>query len=176
MRPENVVEGKTPTVGSSPTGSAAGLGVTPADAANVRVAAGFLMMQPEVSCEVTIPDLPLPLQIIARAAMFFAEKAADGADVTMVWDERCEDPYLEIRGGRGKLHIGWNRENGVLSMVFTKAREGYYFIKRCDAKVDRTDAENIVRLVAEMLIDAVENSRVRVPAQLERFFKTGEWW
>jgi hypothetical protein len=30
MRPENVVEGKTPTVGENPTGSAAGLGVTPA--------------------------------------------------------------------------------------------------------------------------------------------------
>jgi len=36
MRPENIVERKTPTVGSSPTGDAAGLGVTPAELKKLR--------------------------------------------------------------------------------------------------------------------------------------------
>jgi hypothetical protein len=35
MRPEQVVERKNPTVGETPTGNAAGLGVTPADAASI---------------------------------------------------------------------------------------------------------------------------------------------
>jgi len=178
MRPVETGEnGKTPTVGFSPTGGAAGLGVTPADAAaDTRTSPVLVRPKVEVSYEVALSDLPLPLQIVTRAASYFADKALDGADVTVVWDRSCEDPYLEARSGKGKLHIGWNRETGVLSIVFRKAREGYYFIKRCSLRVDRTDAENIVKLTAEMLVDAVENARVKVPDQLERFFETGEWW
>jgi hypothetical protein len=90
MGPEGqVVEGKTPTVGENPTGDAAGLGVTPADATDTRAS----LIQPEVSREVTTSDL----QHIVKEIREIRETAERMSELAKEMCDLAERVYQKLR-------------------------------------------------------------------------------
>ena len=117
-----------------------------------------------------INKLPLPLQVLIRAAQHFASKAADGADVNLVWDPDAEEPFLQAWTRRGHLEIRWRKEDETLTMIFTRSDSGRYFMKRFDVETDRNTAADVVAATAQMIITAVEALVVQVHPTLEGIF------
>jgi len=114
--------------------------------------------------------LPLPLQVLVRATQHFACKAADGADVNVLWDPDAEEPFLRAWTRKGCLEVRWRKDDGTLTMIFTRSDGGCYFAKRAEVAADRNTAADIVVAAAQMIITAVESLTVQVHPTLERIF------
>jgi len=117
-----------------------------------------------------VEKLPLPLQVLVRATQHFACKAADGADVNVLWDPDAEEPHLQAWTKEGRLEVRWLKDNGTLTVIFIKSASGRYFIKRFDVETDRNIAADVVVATAQMIITAVEALTVQVHPTLERIF------
>jgi len=117
-----------------------------------------------------VEKLPLPLQVLVRATQQFACKAADGADINLVWDPDAEEPFLQAWTRRGHLEIRWRKEDETLAMIFTRSDSGRYFAKRAEVATDKKTAADVVTATAQMIITAVEALVVQVHPTLEGIF------
>jgi len=114
--------------------------------------------------------LPLPLQVLVRATQHFACKAADGADIHITWEPDAEEPFLRAWTRKGCLEVRWRKDDGTLTMIFTRSDGGCYFAKRAEVAADRNTAADIVVATAQMIITAVESLVIQVHPTLERIF------
>jgi len=117
-----------------------------------------------------INKLPLPLQVLVRATQHFASKAADGADVNLVWDPDAEEPLLQAWTKEGRLEVRWRKDAQTLTVIFVKSGSGRYFMKRFDVETDRNTAADVVTATAQMIIIAVESLVIQVHPTLEGIF------
>jgi len=116
-----------------------------------------------------IDKLPLPLQVVVRAAQHFAGKACDGADINLAWDPDAEEPYLSAWTKEGRLEVRWQKD-GTLTFLFTRCAAGRYFAKRFDIETDKKTASSVVVAVAQMIITAVETLVVQIDPTLTKIF------
>jgi hypothetical protein len=117
-----------------------------------------------------VEKLPLPLQVLVRAAQHFACKAADGADINLAWDPDAEEPNLEAWTREGRLEVRWRKDTETLTILFTRSGNGRYFAKRFDIEADKKVAADVVVATAQTVITAVEALVVRVHPTLEEIF------
>jgi hypothetical protein len=117
-----------------------------------------------------VDKLPLPLQVLARAAQHFACKAADGADINLSWEPDAEEPHLAAWTRKGRLEVRWRKDDETLTMIFVRNGNGRYFAKRFDIGTDKKTAADVVVATAQMIVTAVETLVVQVHPTLEEFF------
>jgi hypothetical protein len=119
-----------------------------------------------------IPDvarMPLPAQVIFRAAEHFASKAADGADVVLRYDYESDKPHLVCETKRSSLAIDY--VNGGLIIRFSRTiREREFKFKKAAIRCDVDTAKNLVYNIANVLTDAVVHSFIHSTPDLDKIF------
>jgi hypothetical protein len=171
MRPERIEKPLAPRaweVGAGPAGTGSPAGDPRQEPRLGGMSPAAKLRRPAVKVEgPALVDLPLPTQIVFRALLHIANKAASGSDVLVTW-ELGESPELVVRTNVGRLSVSWL--DGVLAVDFTKRREGFFFKKRCEVEMEKEVAEKVIEILAETVILAVETLTVTLPSFLERVF------
>jgi hypothetical protein len=170
MRPENVENAPAPgaKAGAGPAGAGSPAGSPEAGAPIGGMSPAARLRRPTVRVEGSVLDeLPLPAQILFRALLHIACKAASGSDIYAVWD-LGEKPELVVRTNVGRLGVSWL--DGALTIDFTKKKEGFFFKKRCEVEMEREVAEKVVEILAETVILTAETLTVTLPSFLEKVF------
>jgi hypothetical protein len=113
--------------------------------------------------------MPLPAQIIFRAAQHFASKAADGADVSLKYDFDIDKPYLKCETRHSWFDIEYLGD--VLLIKFTRMKKvGDLKVKQISIKCDLNTAKNIIAGTADVLIDAISDLYVHSNPNLDAIF------
>jgi uncharacterized protein YuzE len=119
-----------------------------------------------------IPDIskmPLPAQIIFRAAQHFASKAADGADITLTYDFDTDKPYLKCETKKSWFDMEYLGD--VLLIKFTRMRKvGDLKVKQIAIRCSLDTAKNIVAGTADIFIDAISDLYVHSNPNLDAIF------
>jgi hypothetical protein len=116
-----------------------------------------------------VAKMPLPAQVIFRAAEHFASKAADGADVTLKYDYESDKPHLMCETKRSWLTIEYVGD--ILLIRFTRMmRRGELKIKKTAIRCDVDTAKNLVYNIANVLTDAVVHSFIHSTPDLDKIF------
>ena len=119
-----------------------------------------------------IPDIskmPLPAQIIFRAAQHFASKAADGADITLTYDFDTDKPYLKCESRKSWFDMEYTGD--LLLIKFTRMRKvGDLKVKQIAIRCSLNIAKNIVAGTADVFIDAIGDLYVHSNPNLDAIF------
>jgi len=120
-----------------------------------------------------VSKMPLPAQIIFRAVMHFASKAANGADVLLRYNHRGDTPYLDCMTKHSNFLIEYTLDGLVIKFVKEKEKgEGAkeVRVKQCIIRTDLDVARNIIRSLSIIFEDAICDLYVHSSPEIDEIF------